>query len=139
VKVSYIERRKAVKAYWRELETRKTGLKIPNKKDWMRAVRSGLDSDGCTLCRDHIWGVRIGRSGTDYANAFLPCCCHDYYWHKGGGEKEFEASNVFFYQMLCKKVSKLPWPLRVFAKSRCGLIFQAVSSPVARHRFNWRS
>jgi hypothetical protein len=137
-KLNYLQRRKLVKAYWKDLQTRKTGLKIPNRKQWMAAVRSGLNPDGCTMCPDTIWGVVIGCSSTDWKAAMLPCNCHDYLFHIGGTEEDFQKANIFFYQLLRERVKKVRWPFRRFARTRCDLIYQAVSGPLARSHFNFK-
>ncbi len=137
MKLSYRDRRRASRAYWKELAEKKTGLKRITKRQYAEAVRAGFTSDGCTFCSDRIFGIRMGTQELTFEGlSEYPCLLHDLRFFLGGGRQQFEGANLEFYQGQMAKVQKLWQPFREFAEGRCHARYIAVSSPIGFSHFN---
>jgi hypothetical protein len=53
------------------------------REEWEWLVGLGWISDGSSRSLDNIEGIRIGRSGTDYADAPYPANRHDFWYELG--------------------------------------------------------
>lgn len=59
-------------------------MKIPTEAEWYSELESGWRGpDGSSCSTDHMMGVRIGRTTTDYRDVKLPASLHDYRYHLG--------------------------------------------------------
>lgn len=59
-------------------------MKVPSSDEWYSELADGWRGpDGSTASTDHMMGVRIGRTTTDYRYVKLPACLHDYRYRLG--------------------------------------------------------
>ena len=59
-------------------------MEIPTEAEWNSELADGWRGpDGSTASTDHMMGVRIGRTTTDYRDVKLPASLHDYRYRLG--------------------------------------------------------
>ncbi len=59
-------------------------MAIPTESEWYSEIEAGwAGPDGSSCSTDHIMGVRIGRTTTDYRDVKLPASLHDYRYRLG--------------------------------------------------------
>lgn len=59
-------------------------MAIPTEAEWYSEIEEGWRGpDGSSCSTDHMMGVRIGRTTTDYKDVKLPASLHDYRYHLG--------------------------------------------------------
>lgn len=59
-------------------------MRVPTSEEWYSELADGWRGpDGSTASTDHMMGVRIGRTTTDYKDVQLPASLHDYRYRLG--------------------------------------------------------
>ena len=59
-------------------------MAVPTEEEWYGEIEGGWRGpDGSSCSTDHMMGVRIGRTTTDYKDVKLPASLHDYRYHLG--------------------------------------------------------
>ena len=76
-------------------------MKPPSRRAWNQAFRDGWrGADGSSNSTDHIMGVRIGVTTTDWADRDFPATLHDYRYFLGRlhglGRDHQRAADVAF-------------------------------------------
>jgi hypothetical protein len=86
--------------------------------EWYWLVSLGWWSDGSSRSLDTIEGIRIGRSGAAYADAYLPANRHDFFYELGrifGLDDRFKAEADEDYCRGCLvslRLNRSGWRLR---------------------------
>ena len=104
-------------------------LQLPTQEQWEEAVSQGFSPDGSSNSTDTIFGVRIGRTSTDYLPG-LPANLHDFrYWCGGGPGGQFMADTEHYWQLRYKCDGEFRgWkaPLRWLARIRIRARYRAL-------------
>lgn len=76
-------------------------MAVPTETEWNSEIQGGWRGpDGSSCSTDHMMGVRIGRTTTDYRDVKLPASLHDYRYHLGrkhglGGDHRHAADVAY--------------------------------------------